>query len=289
MYLQLRNFFRSTALYTIGSLLYRGASFLLVPLYVHKLSPSEYGTLELIVVTNTIVQTAFGAGIAHSALRFYFEYSEASERNKVISTVLLGSLAAASLGAIAMCLAAPALSSFILSTRAYALPFRLLAISMVFEVSREISLALVRAQERAGFFILTSTLQLLVQVAACLYTVVYLNLGVVGVVLGNLTANAVIWAFLTTSTVRTCGLGFDPKKLRPVLSYASPLMVSAVSWAIFQSLDRYFLNAYKGLADAGIFSLALRVATIIPVLLVTPFTNSYGPFRFSIMKQANAA
>ena len=48
---------------------------------------------------------AFGAGIAHSALRFYFEYSETSERNKVISTVLLGSLAAASLGAVAMCLA----------------------------------------------------------------------------------------------------------------------------------------------------------------------------------------
>jgi O-antigen/teichoic acid export membrane protein len=200
----------------------------------------------------------------------------------------MGSFAAVSVGAIAMFFAAPTLSQLILSTRAYALPFRLLAFSMVFEVSREISLALIRAQERAGFFIVSSTLQLLVQIGACLYTVVYLNMGVVGVVLGNLTANAVIWIFLTTSTVRSCGLAFDAKHLRPVLAYASPLMVSAISWAIFQSLDRYFLNAYKGLADAGIFSLALRVATIIPVLLVTPFTNSYGPFRFSVMRQKDA-
>src|SRR5206468_3557094 len=123
--------------YTIGSLLCRGASFLLVPLYVHRLTPAEYGTLELIMVTSAIVQTAFGAGIAHSALRFYFEYKEISQKRRVISTVLIGSFAAASLGAMAMWLLAPSLSRLILSTPAYTVAFRMLGISMIFELSRK--------------------------------------------------------------------------------------------------------------------------------------------------------
>jgi O-antigen/teichoic acid export membrane protein len=41
-------------------------------------------------------------------------------------------------------------------------------------------------------------------------------------------------------------------------------------------------------AAVGVYALGLRLAQVIPVLLVDPFTKSFGPFRFSIMKRPDA-
>jgi O-antigen/teichoic acid export membrane protein len=284
----LQKFARNTALYTIGNVVYRGGSFLLIPLYVHRLAPAEYGALELIYVTAAIFQTAFAAGIAHSALRFYFEHDKPEDRHSVLSTAFLASFVFTTCGAILLCFAAPYTSRLVLGTSDYALAFRLVAISMVLEISREISLALIRAREAPGLFVMMSLVQLATQVGANLYTVVHLRMGVLGVITGNLVAVIAVWIVLTVSTLRHCGLHFEHERLWPVVRYGAPLLVSTLSFAIFTSLDRYFLGAYKGLSATGTYALALRIGTVIPVLLLTPFTNSYGPFRFSVMKQNNA-
>src|SRR5919199_1215514 len=93
MKLELQKLSQQTVSYTFANLLYRGASFFLVPLYAHKLAASEYGTLELIVTTVYCIRSMFTSGISHAVLRFYYEYDAAEERRVHISSAFIGSLA----------------------------------------------------------------------------------------------------------------------------------------------------------------------------------------------------
>jgi O-antigen/teichoic acid export membrane protein len=93
---------------------------------------------------------------------------------------------------------------------------------------------------------------------------------------------------LTTFTMRECGWHFRPRILIPVARYGQPLMLSSLSGSVFQSLDRYFLNGFVSLQGLGLYALAMRIANVIPVLVITPFTNTYGPYRLSIMRDPAA-
>jgi O-antigen/teichoic acid export membrane protein len=285
---QLGRFFKHSVVYTIGNLLYRGASFLLVPLYAHYLGAEEYGTLELLYVTAGIFQTLFASGVAHAALRFYFEYDDERERNAVISSAILGSGAVTLFGVLVLALLAPTFSGWLFDGPSQTLAFRIVFASLVLEISREINLAVVRAKEQSTFFVGLALFQLLVQVGANVYLVVVARQGVVGILLGNFLSTLAVWAILMVSTLRSCGMRFELSKLLAVWKYGHPLMLSGLSFSILGSSDRYLLNIYSSLGAIGVYALALRISKVVPILIVDPFTKSYGPYRFSIMKQPQA-
>ncbi|MBI4639345.1 MAG: oligosaccharide flippase family protein [Candidatus Tectomicrobia bacterium] len=288
MYPLLKGFFKHSMIYTMGNIIYRGASFLLIPLYTHYLEPSEYGMLEIFYVTSAVFQTLFASGISHAALRFYFEYNQPEEKNAVISTSMIASFVFPLLGVLVLFFFAPLFSYFFFKTQSYALPFRLVFFTLVLEISREVSLAFIRAKERSTFFVVISFIQLILQVSANVYAVVFLQLGVLGIVGGNLFATFSLWVILTGFTIYSCGIHFDWSKLWLIMKYGNPLMLSSLTVSTLKSMDRYLLNAYTGLNAIGMYALGLRVAQIIPILILDPFTKSFGPFRFSIMEQDRA-
>jgi O-antigen/teichoic acid export membrane protein len=285
---ELSRFFAHSGVYALGNLIYRGASFVLIPLYVHYLTPAEYGTLEILTITGTIVQTLLGASVAHSVLRFYYEYTERADRNAVVSSALIGSMAVALTGVMLLSPFTGRISHALFGTADWAVALRLVLLTIAFELSREISLAYLRATERSWMFVALSVCQLCLQVAANVFTVVHLRLGAVGIVMGNLATAVVIWALLTQHTMRECGFNFRMKQIRAIVQYGHPLMLAGIVSSVLNSSDRYFLNAYISAAYAGVYALALRIVQVVPVLLTDPFTRSFGPFRFSIMRQENA-
>jgi O-antigen/teichoic acid export membrane protein len=286
---ELSRFAAHSGVYALGNLIYRGASFILIPLYVHYLTPAEYGTLEILTMTGTIVQTLLGAGVAHSVLRFYYEYTDPGDRRAIVSSALIGSMVFGVAGLLLILPFAERMSQAFFGTPEWATALRLVLVTIVFELSREISLAYVRATERSWLFVGLSVCQLLLQVAANLYTVAHLRMGALGIVIGNLFTVLVIWALLTRHTLRECGMAVHAAKLKALVRYGHPLMLSAIIGSLLNASDRYFLLAYISAASTGIYALALRIVQVVPVLLTDPFTKSFGPFRFAIMRQENAA
>ncbi len=94
-----RRLLGTSSVYALGSILGRLGAFLLLPLYTHSLSLSEYGMLELIYAASSIASALIGSGLAHTALRFYFDEPEAV-RGRIITTALfLGFAASATVAA----------------------------------------------------------------------------------------------------------------------------------------------------------------------------------------------
>lgn len=288
MYQDLKRLIKHSSIYTAGNLVYRGAAFLLIPLYVHYLKPAEYGMLEMFYATVTLSQTLISSGIAHATLRFYFEYKDEADRKKVISTAMLTTMIIGVVGALTLISLSTRFSSWLFNTPEYASYFRLAFLMLVFEITKEIDLAFIRAREYSLFFMFASFLQLFLLVGLNFYMVVVLGKGVYGILLGNLIATIVTWFLLTGFTVKQCGLGFDGSKLRAIVAYGYPLMLSGFIGTVSKNADRFFLSAFASLEVVGLYALASKLGVALQTFVVEPFTRSYGPFRFSIMRDENS-
>jgi O-antigen/teichoic acid export membrane protein len=69
--------------------------------------------------------------------------------------------------------------------------------------------------------------------------------------------------------------------------FGLPLVPAALALWVINLIDRLFINAYKGQAEVGIYSLAVRIASVI-VFLMTAFQLAWPAFAYSIRDDSAA-
>ena len=63
--------------------------------------------------------------------------------------------------------------------------------------------------------------------------------------------------------------------------FGLPLVPAALALWVINLIDRLFINGFKGQAEVGIYSLAVRIASVI-VFLMTAFQLAWPAFAYSI-------
>jgi len=286
---QILRFFKHSGVYAIGNVLNRAAALLLLPLYTNYLTPAEYGALELFYVVAAVFSGFLSIGIAHATLRFYFEYDAESDRNSVVTTNLTASFLITLTGALVVGYWRGNLATAVFGNPEHARGISIILITLVLELSSQVCLAYLRARELSFLFVALSAAKLVVQCAANTYMVVYRAAGVEGVLFGNLLAVGVGWVILVVFTLRNCGFHFEMKKAIPCLKYSFPFLLSTLVSLVSGNLDRVLISRYQSLALLGTFALATKFSALLEFLIGEPFNRSYGAFRFSIMRDPEAA
>ena len=82
-----RKLVKHTLVYTLGSLLINGGSFLLIPVYARNLTAEEYGIWGTITIFNTLLIAVLGLGINGIITRYYYEYPDQTEWRRFFSTI----------------------------------------------------------------------------------------------------------------------------------------------------------------------------------------------------------
>lgn len=286
---RLPSFARQSILYAMGNAANRAAAFVLLPIYTTRLSASEYGAIEMFYMFTTILASLLGLGLSQASLRFYYEYEEPMQRNSVISTALLVTFTLAVTGVLILVPFSHPLNRLLLGTESYSRLTPLVLITFVCDMSSEIGLAYFRVREYAKQYVLIALIKFVVQGVLNSLAVAVLDLGVLGVLAGNCISSLAFFVILTTMTVRETGLRFNWIALREMLRYTTPLLLSTVGGAILSNSDKYLIRSMGSLSAVGVYSLAQKIAGLLGELLVDPFFRTFGPHRFSIMKDANVA
>lgn len=279
----LRRFFKHSSIYAIGNIANRVGAFVLLPLYTHYMTVEHYGALEMFYVSSDIISSLMSIGLAHATLRFYFEYPQQEDRNQVVTTCLLSTALYATLFVLVLSRWNAPLSRMIFDDVRFAGTFNIVYGIIVFELMRQIGLAYLRAREYSTLYVGVCLIQLFIQVGCNIYTVGVLKLGVTGVLTGNLISIVAGWLFVMVTVVRECGLGFNLAKMKSVLNYSYPFVFTAIIGMAMQNADRILLRIFFSLREVGIYSLAFKFGSLLPVLLLEPFNRSFGAYRFSIM------
>jgi O-antigen/teichoic acid export membrane protein len=286
---EIKRLTRTGGIYLLGNIANRIGAFLLLPLYTHRLSVQEYGLLELLYSTMAMISVLISLGLSHATLRFYFEYQKKKDRDAVITTNFTVTLILATVVMLILSFWRTSFASLVLGDPRLASVLTICFVIIVLEMTAEILLAYLRAREFAFLFVALAILQLVVQVSGSLFFLIVRGEGVPGVLKANLICVGVSWIVALLVVLRNCGFSVHREKILPILRYSLPFALGGIIGVASGNIDRFMVNKLVSMEAVGIYGLAARFTSLLSFLLAEPFSRSYGPFRFSIIRNSNAA
>jgi O-antigen/teichoic acid export membrane protein len=146
---------------------------------------------------------------------------------------------------------------------------------------------LFRVEERSVGFVIASLSNILLTIAATLLLVVALAAGPLGVIVGNFTGTLIVYVALIAYRREQLGLQFDRDLFRQMNRFGLPLVPTAVFLWIINFADRLFLVKLTDTHEVGLYSVGVRIASAM-VLLLTAFRTAWPAFAYSIDDEREA-
>lgn len=274
---------RDAALYSIGVLLGRAVSFIMLPVYTRYLSPADYGLISLLDLAVDITAILFTAGTTAGVQRFYFKTNDPLERNRILSTAFLLMLGLASSGAIALSIASPAIWRYGLKGAGASWFIIIAAANFALGVLVSMPQAVAQTKQKAHFFVGISLLKLVLQLSFNIFFIVHLQVGPVGLLWSTFLTYVILGGFLAAWLLRQTGVHFDMRVVRELRRFGVPYQVTWAGSFLLTFGDRFFLQAGPGIATVGIYGMAYQFGFLLQQLGSTPFLNAWNPHRHQLV------
>lgn len=280
----LRRLATTGAAYTAASILSKLIAVALLPLYTRYLTPADYGAAEVLFAAVVAASIVIRFGVIEAVLRFYYKAGE--DPGEVVATSFaalfwFGTLAAL----IALPFAGP-ISEALLDRPAPDLAR--IAIGGLWVLTlHEYLLTLFRLEERARAFFSVTIANVLVAIAITVVLVVGQDEGARGLLLGSYVSGAAFVLGLIVVHRRRLSLWIDRALLRRMLRFGLPTMPAELSLYALNFVDRIIIVRSVGLAEAGLYSLAVKFAQAVNVL-VRGFQLAWPPLAYSIRDDEEA-
>lgn len=268
--------FMHSAVYWVGVMVSKMIGFMLIPIYTHHLTPADYGTLELIALATDVTALVLGVRIGSAVFRFYHAADSDADRRRVVTTAVYAMIGLAAVCMIALCLASGIFSRVLFDGPRMTTAFQVMFAATFLGLVMEVGLVYIRIRERSVLFVAIVWTQLLVMLSLNIYFIVFLELGVLGALLGPLFANILVCPPLVIWVLRQVRGRFDPAWLWRMVAYSAPLIPAALGLFVLHFGDRFFLNHYVGLAEVGVYAIAYKFGFLISQVIAYPFSLIWG-------------
>jgi len=283
---ELRRLTRHSAIYGLGGLVSRILATVLLPLYTSYLPPKAYGRVEVVTATTAVLSIVLQMGISTAFFRFYFDEKEEAGKLTVIRTSFWFTMAMSTLGlALGLVFAAPV--GHLIGLGHDPNLVRAGAVGLWAQTNYNQLTALFRVEQRSVQYAVASVVNVGVTVAAMVLFVAVFHWGAIGLVVGNFTGTLTVYLALLVYRTEQLGLEFDRTLFRGMQKFGMPLVPSALALWTINWIDREFVIWYKGQAEVGVYSVAIKVASIITFVMVA-FRTAWPAFAYSIEDDGEA-
>jgi len=280
----LRRLATTGAAYTAASIFSKLIAVALLPLYTRYLTLADYGAAEVMFAAVVSVSIFVRLGLIEALLRFY--YKEDEDPGRVLSTTFAALFWFSTAAALLALPFAAEISEALLKDPAPDLAR--IAIGGLWVLTLyEYLLTIFRLQERARAFFVTTMLNVFAAIGLTVVLVVGAGEGARGLLLGSYASGAVFVLGLIAYHWRSLSLRFDRALLRRLLRFGLPTMPAELSLYALNFVDRIIIVRSLGLAEAGLYSLAVKFAQGVNVL-VRGFQLAWPPLAYSIRDDGEA-
>ena len=273
---------KHSIIYGSGDILQRMLAFFLLPVYTRFLSPEEYGVLQLLVITSSlilvIVQLGLGSAIFKSIL-----YNKEADKKTIISTSFYFLTATSFFILAVLFFNSGLLSKIILNSLDYSGFFKIILLSIFFNTISVIPLAYLRIEDASLKFSILIFCKFTLQLLLNIFFVIILKKGIAGVIIAELLASFSFSVVLVGLLFKNLRLVFSKNELKDMLGFGLPLAPAGLAMFVLTMSDRYFLNYFVSLDQVGIYSVGYRVGMVIAVL-VGAFQKAWPSVMFNIAK-----
>jgi O-antigen/teichoic acid export membrane protein len=274
--------------YAGADIISKAAGFLTFPLVASVIAPSEFGKLELLLSITMFLGIVQNCGLNNSVQRFYWDVGNDSISQSQIVSSGLFSLASFGFAIVLFCtpiitLVTGANTSIGLHISGWTIVAGLS--SMVLNQIIQYILDVTRLHFAAWHYFFLASLARVGSVLAGAVAVVTYGLGVQGILISEALVLACclpIGLFLIRNDLSYKAINL--RWIKELISFGHPFISAGLAFWMLLSMDRWMLVSLSGVAEVGIYSVALRFSSIV-MFVSTAFGQAWSPMAFKIREE----
>jgi len=269
--------------YALGIIMMKGVSLLMIPYVTRQLSPTEYGTLEILLIFADVTTIIIGFGLVEALNRFVgLANKESGETESLVSNCFALAVCVALLAMVAIILSAQSIVS-ILPANISKTQLLLITFPALLEGLIAIPLTLMRMQSLAKRFCFLNVVKALIQ-AAMVIILLQLDYGIDAILIAGAIASLLLVLCLIPYQWQQMAQHWCWQKSSEILRYGAPIVAGRLGLFAMTGLDRWLLADKVGIESLAVYAIAVKFALILG-LLMQPFGLWWFPYRFVLLKQ----
>jgi O-antigen/teichoic acid export membrane protein len=284
---QIKRLASQSLVYGLGGLISRVLSVLLLPLYTSYLHGRDYGRVETLTALSAVLVVLLRLGLSSAFFRFYFDSTDVAHRVRVVRTSFWFTMASATFGLAAGCIAAQPIADALSLGHDQAWLVRAAFVGLWAQLNYEQLSSLFRVEQRPVLFTAATIANLLVTVAATVILVVHFHQRAMGVIVGNWIGTLVVYLALLGYRRYQLGLQFDRGLFRAMNRFGMPLVPAQLAIWTLNFADRVFIAKFHDQTEVGHYSIGVRISSA-TLLLLTAFRLAWPAFAYSIEDEQEA-
>jgi len=256
---KIRRFTGRSIIYMLGIGISRGLPVLLLPIYLHYLTPTGLGYLAIAEVITSLSKVLLSQGLDASVFHYYLFFDDDTGRRQFIGSLWLYGIVSGTILAGAAIWIGDRLHRWV----QWSVPFHpYFSVALITGLVRSLFelyvLQILRAKGNATGYALISMVSLISTVVAQLVFLIDLNMGSAGIVLGGLVGSLVASLVSIPYLISQIAPGFSIRHVRRGLSYSIPLVPHMLGHWLMNLSDRFVLERYVPMSAIGIYSVGDR-------------------------------
>jgi O-antigen/teichoic acid export membrane protein len=286
--LALSRLFKGSMVYGIGAILQRFIGLFLLPFYTKELTPVDYGVVALITLLSVAIGGLFSLGTGNSMGLLYYREIVQTKRYTIIWSTFFLLLFNCAFWYSILYTIAPYISDLMFQSNQYAYLIRLSFLGTVIGTIADPFLAYLRMEQLAKKYVLITLLSSLISISISIYLVLFLNLGVTGVILSGLFGQILMFISIYISVGRQIPFGLNISLFSNLIRIGFPSIFGLFAFMIIDYADRQMIERIAGLSALGIYSLGYSFGMVI-MIAVNAFATAWPPFFMSYINNRGQA
>ncbi len=251
---------KNTIIYAIGNISSKFLIFLFLPIYTKFLTPSEFGTYDLIVTIVALMVPIISFQIQEAVFRYIIDENSSRKRNQVISSAFQIAIRNISLTNIV----------YIAVVYLFNIKYSIL-IMLYFNVYiiSELYLQVARGLKKNKEYATAGVINTFSNVFSIILLLIILHLKIEALLISVILGFLISIGYLEIKLKLIKKVNFfkwNSVMNNQLLSYSIPLIPNILNWWIMNVSDRLLLNYYIGIEANGIYAVANKFPSMLFVM-----------------------
>ncbi len=275
-------------IYGVGSVITRFIGLFTLPFFTTYLKPEEYGVLAMLALLTMLAQPVFSLGLSAALGPSYFERDDSLNKSKVVWSVFAINIVSSTLLVTAAWLIPVTLGQLVRLPSEYAPLVGLTLTGCALTILVTSFTQQVQFEKQAKFYVAATLASALTAILVSVTTVIFLGLGVKGIVIGQLAGNTVTFLAFLLIGLKATKPAASYTIAKELLRQGLPLVPSFAFLFVLMHANKYILEWHAGLDAVGIYSIGFNFGMVISIVTGSIATAWYPFFMSYINRQQDA-
>ena len=271
---------KDSVTYGLGNIAVKVIGFLLIPLYTDPrfFSVEDFGVIAVLDISGMVLISLLASGLPQSMMRWYWDKDYANNQKGIFFMSVSFQILISILFCIFLIPLSGQISGAVFSTAGWTKAIRLLIFSSALQAINNLINTLMRVQSKAVLYTAANLTKLVIVLLLTVWFIVFRDMGVAGIYLAQVIGNLLFIVFLSGYAIKNSNPFFSLPLFRSMSRYGYPLLLANFASAALTAIDRYSLNSMALLKFVAIYTLALKISSVLKLVIVDSIKMAITPF-----------